>query len=275
MTSLLCQTSISWPAASETLPNLALYPGKERQYNKNRNEGDWLDVTAVVECMSKEGMCHADCRIALIYYTFKPYLKCTVVFRMSVISFLSPKAVPSIHYLYIPSVLQRISGGNTYQPKAPHRLAPWALQCFYGSHKEDTQQKQTDKWDSLHMFGMWLRQHQMMEIDISSNFTQKAAERRPSFSHCFIFVNHASVNVLFILNFQSYLFVEQHQAGNVWRTSSLSIWSSSIYSTLEQKASTLGKKKNQSLVKTLCFLDSGNALNRSKLWTLRWQGVPG
>lgn len=100
-----------------------------------------MDVTAVVECMPKEGMCHADCRIAHIYYTFKPYLKCTVVCRMSVISSLSPKEVPSIHYLYVLSILQRIPGGNTNQPKASHRLAPRALQCFYGSYKGDAQQK--------------------------------------------------------------------------------------------------------------------------------------
>lgn len=100
-----------------------------------------MDVTAVVECMSKEGMCHADCRIALIYYAFKPYLKCTMVFRISVVFFLSPKGVLSIQYLYVPSLLQRISDGNTNQPKAPCRLATWALQFFYGSYKEDTQQK--------------------------------------------------------------------------------------------------------------------------------------
>lgn len=139
MTSLLCQTPLSWPAASEALPNLAQCTGRWRQYNKNKSEGDWLDVTAVVKYMSQEGMCHTDCRIALIYYTLKPYFKYAVVFRISLFFFLSPKAVPNIHYLYVLSVLQRISGGNTNQPKAPLRLAPWALQCFYGSYKENTQ----------------------------------------------------------------------------------------------------------------------------------------
>lgn len=34
----------------------------------------WM-LTAVVEYTSKEGISHAEYRIALIYYTFKPYLK--------------------------------------------------------------------------------------------------------------------------------------------------------------------------------------------------------
>lgn len=69
----------------------------------------WI-VTAVVEHMSKEGISHAEYRIVLIYYTFKPYLKYPLFLSMICNFFLSGlNAVLSIPYLYVLSVLQRVS----------------------------------------------------------------------------------------------------------------------------------------------------------------------
>lgn len=116
MTSLLCQTSIPQPSVSDMLQNLAQRIGKKRQYNKNGTKVFVWMLTAVVEYTSKEGVSHAEYTIALIYYTFKPYLICPVVLRVVCNLFSSLlNAVPSIPYLYVPSVLQRISGWK-YQP---------------------------------------------------------------------------------------------------------------------------------------------------------------
>lgn len=67
----------------------------------------WM-LTAVVKHTSKEGISCAEYRIGLIYYTFNPYLKYPVVLIMVCNSCLN--AVPFISLLYVPSVLQRISG---------------------------------------------------------------------------------------------------------------------------------------------------------------------
>lgn len=69
----------------------------------------------MVEYTSKEKVSHAEYRIVLIYYSFKLYLKYSLL-SVTLCNFFTScfNAVPYILYMYTPSALQR----NTNQHKA-------------------------------------------------------------------------------------------------------------------------------------------------------------
>lgn len=86
-------------------------------------------LTAAVEYTSKAGISHAEYMIALIYYTFKPYLKYPVFLSM-VCNFFSSRlnAVPFIPYVYIPSVLQKNIWVEV--PTSTKHLAGWQFGLY-------------------------------------------------------------------------------------------------------------------------------------------------